>query len=167
MAYKSYQYETSPRKLKPEYETIKKQYPKKSTARKTRPKEEKKINKKTKAKVIFYIVMCFSALLLISLRYSQIDDTYAHLKVKKEELALLEKEATQLEANIESSLNLEKIEKEAKEMLGMQKLKGDQVVVLTLPKKEHVETSVEEVKSTEESGNWLQQFINEIIQKLK
>ena len=167
MAYKSYQYETSPRKLKPEYETIKKEYPKKSTAKKMKPKESKRINKKTKVKVIFYIAVCFSALLFISLRYSQIDDTYAQLKVKKEELALIEKETTQLEANIESSINLEKIEQEAKEMLGMQKLKGEQVVVLTLPKKEHVETNSEEVKSVETGENWLQQFINKIIQKLK
>ena len=34
MAYNRYQYETSPRKLQPEYVPIKKKYPKKSTAKK-------------------------------------------------------------------------------------------------------------------------------------
>ena len=40
-----YQYETSPRKLKPEYKPIKKQYPKKSTARQ-QEKQTVKGNKK-------------------------------------------------------------------------------------------------------------------------
>ena len=37
-----YQYETSPRKLQPEYEPIKKKYPKKSTATKTEKSSSKK-----------------------------------------------------------------------------------------------------------------------------
>ena len=37
-----YQYETSPRKLQPEYTPIKKSYPKKSTAKKTEVKQQVK-----------------------------------------------------------------------------------------------------------------------------
>ena len=45
MAYNRYQYETSPRKIKPEYEPIKRTYPKK-----VRLEKQKKMNKKKQKK---------------------------------------------------------------------------------------------------------------------
>ena len=168
MAYnRYYQYDTNPRKLKPEYEPVKKEYPKKSTARKVNRKEEAKRRRRLHRKVISYIALCFSALFVISYRYSMIDDTYAALDDKKVELAAVEKEATQLEANIESGLNLGKIEEEAKETLGMKKLSTEQIVYVTLPKTDHVETSSEEVKSSDFEGNWIMQIINKIIDSFK
>lgn len=61
MAYnRTYQYETSPRKLEPEYERIEKRYPKKSTAAKrTTRKEQAKKNKAVKRKIILTIAICF------------------------------------------------------------------------------------------------------------
>ena len=112
-----YQYETSPRKLEPEYEEIKQTYPKKSTARRMSRQEEAKKKRKFQRKVMMYIAICFSALFVISYRHSAIDDTHDMLQKEKAKLALIEKETTQLEANIESSLNLTTIEQEAKEKL--------------------------------------------------
>ena len=114
-----------------------------------------------------YIAVCFTALFIISYRYSAIDDTYAELKKQKDKLALLEKETTQLAANIESTLNLSRVENDAKELLGMQKLSPEQTVYVTLPKTDHVETSSSEVKSTDLKENWLTKIINTIIQNFK
>ena len=168
MAYnRYYQYETSPRKLKPEYETVKKTYPKKSTARKTNKKEEEKQKKALHIKIISYIAICFISLFIISLRYSKIDDTYAKLTSKKEELESIDKETRQLEAVIESNLNLTKIEEDAKNLLGMQKLKPEQKIYVTLPKTDHVEISSDKVEVNSSSGNWLKDIINKIIENFK
>ena len=168
MAYnRVYQYETSPRKLEPEYEPIKREYPRKSTARRINRKEQEKIKKSMQRKIMIYVAIGFAALFIISYRYSSIDDTYALLKDKKSELAVIEKETTQLEANIENSINLTTIEQEAKERLGMQKLSPEQVVYVALPKTDHVEANSEEVKSTDLEENWFMKIINKIIQEFK
>lgn len=169
MAYNSryYQYETSPRKLQPEYEPVKRQYPKKSSARIESRKERAKREKAVHRKIVCYVAICFTALFVISYRYSLIDDTYALLKSKETELATIEKESTQLTANIESSINLSTIEKEAREQLGMQKLSTEQIVYVTLPKTDHVETSSDEIKSSDLKENWIIQIVNKIIQSFK
>lgn len=169
MAYnRTYQYETSPRKLEPEYERIEKRYPKKSTAakRSTRREQAKK-NKAIKRKIIFSIAICFIGLFIISYRYSLIDNTFEKLKTKKSELALLQKETTQIEANLESSLNLTKIEEDAKELLGMQKLSAEQKVYVTLPKTDHIEASSEEIKSSDLKPNWIMEIINKIVESFR
>ena len=57
-----YQYETSPRKLQPEYTPIKKKYPKKSTAKKqdvkvkAKKQEAKNINSKIIYKIYFICI---------------------------------------------------------------------------------------------------------------
>lgn len=166
MAYNRYQYETSPRKLKPEYEPIKKTYPKKSTARKSKKKQQN-VKKISKVKAISYVAIGFTALFVISYRYAMIDDTYSSLKEKNTELSAIEKETAQLEANLESSLKLTTIEEEAKELLGMQKLKDDQIVYVSLPKSDYVETSSEEITDSTTSSNWISELINKIIDTLK
>ena len=47
-------------------------------------------------------------------------------------------------------------------MLGMQKLSSKQIISITLPKRDYVEPTVEEVILEENSG-----FINNIINKIK
>lgn len=175
MAYNRYQYETSPRKLKPEYETIKKTYPKKSTARKknnktsrsNKKKESLKTEKSKREKIVLYVAIGFIALFAISYRYSVIDKTYANLKGLRADLGTIEKETAQLEANIESSLNLTKIEQDAKNLLGMQKLSSGQIVYVTLPKIDYVETSSEEIMEEDTNSNWLIRIFNKIIDTLK
>ena len=165
MAYnRYYQYDTTPRKLEPEYEPIKRTYPKKSTAKKTSRVEQAKRHKEIQRKIICYIVICFTALFIISYRYSMIDDTYAELKKEKDTLALIQKESTQLEANIESSLNLKTIEEEAKTKLGMQQLTAEQTAWVSVPKTDHVETASEEVRTTDLEENWFMKILHKIIQ---
>ena len=166
MEYNRYQYETSPRKIKPEYEPIKRTYPKKSTARNTKKDEQKKPKKINQAKAIMYIAIGFVTLFVISYRYAVIDKTYSNLKEKNTELAAIEKETAQLEANIESDLKLTTIEEEAKEQLGMQKLTAEQKVYVSLPKTDYVETSSDELEDSNTSSNWIMQIINKIIETL-
>lgn len=167
MPYNRYQYETSPRKLKPEYEPIKRTYPKKSTARNTRKKVQAVPKKTSKAKILLYVAIGFISMFVISYRYAVIDKTYSNLKEKKAELSAIEKEAAQLEANIESSLKLTTIEQEAREKLGMQKRSPEQTIYVTLPKSDYVETSSEEIKDSSKNSNWIVEIINKIIDTLK
>ena len=75
MVGKEYQYETSPRKLRPEYEPQKKRKVVKKT------NKNQKINTKTKKNnkinIIVYILIGFSVLFTISYRNSQINESFA------------------------------------------------------------------------------------------
>lgn len=163
--YRNYQYETSPRKLQPEYIPQKR---KKAKQIKTNEKQiEQKQNKKekiSKSKTIITIAIAFGALLVISYRNSQITEQFTEVKNLKSELSTIEKENEQLKVNIESNINLSKIEKEAEEQLGMKKIDNDQKVYVSLPKKDYVEPATENVK-TEDNSNWFANFVNMLLGK--
>ena len=101
-------------------------------------------------------------LLTISCRNSQIDKQFSQIQSQKQELATLQKENEQLKVSIENSVNISKIEKIAKEELGMQKLSSKQTVYVTLPKKDYVETATEKVVK-KDSQNWFQKLIEKFI----
>lgn len=167
MAYNNrYQYETSPRKLQPEYEPIRKKYPKKSTARstKTETKSRKKTKKQSKARIITYVAIGFTILFAISYRNSVINEKFAEIKTLKSNLAAIEKENEQLEVNIENNLNLKTVEQSAKELLGMQKLEKSQTVYVNLPKQDYVEPATEEI-IREDDSSWFEKIINFITGK--
>ena len=166
MAFNRYQYETSPRKLKPEYETVQERYPKKSTARKSQKKAKTKPKKISKAKVISYVAIGFVTLFVISYRYAIIDKTYSNLKHLEGNLGTIKKETAQLEANIESSLNLATIKEEAESKLGMKKMNPEQIIYVTLPKTDYVETSSEQINDEKNNLNWFMSIINKIIDTL-
>ena len=63
----------------------------------------------------------------------------------KEEVAEVEKQNAQLEISIENGLNLNNLEQEAKEQLGMQKLNSNQTIYITLPKTDYIEPAAEQV----------------------
>lgn len=167
-----YQYETSPRKIKPEYndKPRKKVKKKKSTA--LNPKVQAKIkaekrNKKLeevvfKGKVLTLILVAFSMLFIIIYRNSQINESFNKIQKLKAQVTSLQKENDQLEIAIQNSENINNIEKAAKEQLGMQKLSSKQTFYITLPKKDYVEPKGEEIIIEEETG-----FINNIITKIK
>ena len=164
--YSRYQYETSPRKLEPEYEPIKKTYQKKksSTLKKKSTRIESKRQLKSKVKAVGIIVLIFTSLIVISYRNSQINEKFndnANLKTK---LAAIEKENEQLKVNLENSLNLANIEKLAEERLGMQKLDSTQKVYVSLDKKDYVEPASEEV-IIEKNENWFQKLLNTLLGK--
>ena len=103
-------------------------------------------------------------LLTISYRNSQINEKFTEVQTLKKELSSLEKENEQLEVTIQNSLNLNNIEKQAKEKLGMQKLTNKQTVYVTLPKRDYVEPATEEVVKQDEK-NWFQQFVDKIFNR--
>lgn len=160
-----YQYETSPRKLQPEYRPEKKRYPKKSTAKKQNANKQNQ-NQKQEAKsfdkkIIFYIIAVFAVLFAVSYRNAFIAQTYSQVKDLKSELAQVEKENKQLEINIESQTNFGAIEEKAKNELGLDKLKDSQIVYVSLDKQDYVESSEQEVK-LEEDSNWFESIIRKI-----
>lgn len=167
MAYGSmragYQYETSPRKLKPEYEPQKNPYSKKKSSALKQKKQDKKEKRKLKPKVkaVFYILIGFTILFAISYRNSLITENFNKKEELKQELSTLQKENAQLEINIQNSLNLSNIQKSATSMLGMQKLDDSQKIYVSLPKKDYVEPASEQVIVTEEKG-WFQSIIDKI-----
>ena len=147
--YNRYQYETSPRKLEPEYTPIKNPYKTKKTtartAKKTSNNNRAKQLKKQQNKAIKYLIIGFAIAFGICYRNSQIDENFAAMQDLKEEVAEVEKQNAQLEIAIENGLNLNNLEQEAKEQLGMQKLNSSQTIYITLPKTDYIEPAAEEV----------------------
>ena len=165
MAFRDYQYETSPRKLEPEYEPRKKK--KKITNKKKLANKSKKKSKKEKARearknrflIALNCIFILSALFAIIWRNSLITQSFAQIQILKSNISELQKENDQLEISIQNSLNLNNIEQEAKEKLGMQKLTSKQTIYLNLPKKDYVEPSTEEVV-IEQNSSIYQNIIN-------
>lgn len=164
--YSRYQYETSPRKLEPEYEPIKDPYKKKksSTLGKKQEKVQPKRHLKSQVKIIAGVFLIFASLLVISYRNSLINESFNENESLKSNLAAIQKENEQLRVNLENSMNLSNIEKMAEEKLGMQKLDNSQKVYVSLDKKDYVESASEEV-IMEEEKSWLEQFLDTLLGK--
>lgn len=156
-SYNRYQYETSPRKVEPDYKPKRR---KTTNVKKVeKPKAKVEVKKSIKFKLVLYLAIAFMVLLAISYRNSKINEEFSEVKSMQKELAQLEKENQQLNINIQNDLNLSQIEKSAKELLGMQKLTSKQTVNVNLSKKDYVEPSSEEVV-IEESHDLVTIIIN-------
>lgn len=168
--FSKYQYETSPRKLEPEYTPIKNPYKsKKTTTRKKNDKKEKEKAleiKKQKQRIIKYLAVGFIILFAISYRNSKIDESFAKVQKIKEELSEVKKQNAQLEVSIENGLNLNNLEQEAKEQLGMQKLNPRQIIYVSLPKSDYIEPAAERVE-IEEKDTGVKGIINKIVNMFK
>ena len=165
MARSGYQYETSPRKLEPDYNPQKKK--KITTKAKTKNTKNAKILKKEKSKKVkqtLTVLALFVVLVAISYRNSEINENFSKVQSLKTDLAAIQKENEQLEVSIENSLNLNNIEQVAKEKLGMQKLTNKQTVYVNLPKKDFVKPASENVVVKDE-GNWFTNLINKLFNK--
>lgn len=161
MARAQYQYETSPKKLLPDYEKENKKA-KKSTSKKV----VAELSRKQKAKLIVYICVIFAMMLVISYRNSLIDERYNEVKKLETSLAALEKGNKQTEVNIERNVNLKTI-KELAEGLGMQALDSSQTVNINLDKQDYIESSVEEIEFEEEQKSWLDEILEKISELFK
>lgn len=164
MARSRYEYGTSPRKIQPDVQRRKQPQKKKIRVVEDLPKQDVKISKEQKkrqTKLTLVVVGIFIILLTVSYRNSQINEKFNRVQTLKRELATIEKENEQLKVSIENSVNLNTIEKLAKEKLGMQKLTNKQTMYITLPKKDYVESASEEVV-VEEEENWFEQIIHKI-----
>lgn len=167
MARSRYEYGTNPRKLQPEVERRKEIQRRKLKVVEDLPKQDVKVSnqqKKNQIKLTFTVIGIFIILLTISYRNSQINEKFNQVQSLKRELSSLQKENEQLEVSIQNSVNLNTIEKLAKEKLGMQKLTNKQTVYVTLPKKDYVESISEEVV-IEEEKNWWEQLIEKVFKR--
>ena len=115
-------------------------------------KRHKKEVSKAKFGIFIKSVLLFGILFLVLLRNSQISESFSKIQALKAEMTSIQKENDQLEISIQNSLNINNIEKEAKELLGMQKLTNKQTLYINLPKKDYVEHRAEEVTVKEEKN---------------
>ena len=169
-----YQYETSPRKLQPEYEPNKNPYKKKkSSLSKTKAnsnKQQKKSVAKKKNKYnykpVAYIMITFAMLFTISYRYSLINEQHNAKEEIKSKVSAVQKENEQLKVSIENSLNLSSVAKAAEDKLGMQKLDNNQKIYLDLQKKDYVEPASEEV-IINDNISWFERILNTLTQIIK
>lgn len=162
MALTKYQYETSPRKMEPEI-----QRKNKLEVVKDIPRQKIKLSSKQKRqqrKMTLLVIGIFLLLLTISYRNSQINEKFNSVQKMKKELSTLQKENEQLKVSIENGLNLNTIEKLAKEKLGMQKLTNRQTIYVTLPKKDYTESTTEKI-IVEEEKSWLEGLKEKIFEK--
>lgn len=176
----AYQYDTSPRKIKPEYNEYKKKSTKKKNVSKNNTKntvkkksaktnarvhkqikENKKLQSKARDSVVIKCIFMFAILFLIIFRNSQISQSFSQIQKLKNDISTIQKENDQLEISIQNSINASTIEQAAKDLLGMQKLNNKQMVQISLPKKDYVEPRTEEVIIEEKES-----IIDIILEKL-
>ena len=164
----AYQYETSPRKVAPEYEPkkAKKKNVNKTKKAKAEPNKNKELKPKRKlkphAKTVLYVIAGFALLFALSYQNSLINVKFDKKEDLKQELSTLRKENEQARANIQNSLNLANVEKAAKDTLGMQKLDASQKIYISLPKKDYVEPATEQVIINTEP-TWWENILNNIM----
>ena len=179
-----YQYDTNPRKLKPEYssktrkettkrkstqttikQTAKKKVKGKTTTKKSK-KDEIKAQKiliaKTKFSIFVKCAVLFAIIFLMLFRQSQISESFSKIQNLKTSITKVQKENDQIEINIQNSMNSNNLEQKAKELLGMQKLTNKQIVYISIPKKDYVEYKAEEIIMEEEKS-----FFENILEKIK
>ena len=141
----AYNYETSPRKLQPDYAPITKKKPNKNNTNNNKKiehekkKNEEQSRKKNQRRIALYIGVGFLILFAISFRNSKIDESFSKIRDMKSELTVLQKNNEQLQVTIENGSNLNNLEQLAKEKLGMQKLTNKQSVYVNLPKVDYIE----------------------------
>ena len=100
--YQGYQYETSPRKLQPEYEPKKNPYKQKKSSTKSMKVEKnaQKKKMKPKAKLVLYIAIAFTILFAMGYQNSLITESCNKKEKLKKEVSAIEKENEQLKVNI-------------------------------------------------------------------
>ncbi len=152
MARERYQYETSPKKIEPDYRrrNTKKKLEVIENTQKRNTKAEREA-KKIRKRQIFLVVAIFATLLFISYRNSVINEEFKEIQAQKKNLAVIQKENKQLEISLEGSLNLNNIEKIATEQLGMQKQTSNQTIYTELDKQDYIEVSAEETQKEKKS----------------
>ena len=157
-----YQYETSPRKIEPDYEVRKKS----TKIQNNRTKPAQKAKRKYNTKPILYIVVGFAMLFTICYRNSLINESYNKKESLKTQLTEVQKENEQMKVNIEASSNLNAVEKRAESELGMQKLSNNQKIYVNLQKKDYVEPATEKVSIDDESS-WWNKILKSLTQVIK
>ena len=124
----------------------------------TQNTKESKTNIKARLKIVLFLFAGFSVLFAISYQNSLISESFNKKEQYKKEMEALSKTNQQIEVSIEHNLNLNNIEQEAKEKLGMQKLNNSQKIYVNLPKQDYVAPAGEQI-IMEEDTNFFQKLI--------
>ena len=152
-----YQYETSPKK---ELEQAKPNSKKAKKQNKAKAKAMAKICAKAKRKTIAYSILAILILFALVYQYANISQTFHEIQKTKSQIAAIQKENEQIESEIQSGLNMEKVEQKAR-ALGMQKLDASQTRYVSLNKQDYVYSGVSKTNNVE-SKNLLTKIIDGI-----
>lgn len=147
-----YEYGTSPRKYSRDYTE------QKDIRTNQKPKQKvnskKQITKKNSLNTYLYfgfaLIIAFA--FLVSIRSSKIEQRNVQIQAEKKEIEQIKNENIDLNTNLQKALSLTNIEKQAKDKLGMQKLKNSQIRYVKLDKQDYIEpVSVTRIDEKKES----------------
>lgn len=160
-------YETSPRKeeefeefLEEQIErnnrAIEKKVKQKEKLKREKIKEQAQIKRESKKniKVIAGLCIFFAVFSIIGYRVFLINNSLKEKEKLKAQLAEIKKQNEQLQVTIEQQMNLNTIEQEAKEKLGMRKLDNNQKVYVNLNKEDYTQSSVKKEIGNEKDTWW-------------
>lgn len=132
-------------------ETPKERKPRKAAVKKTEVKVEKKINNKSKVRLVASIITVFSMLMVITYRYNLINEKNLEVQSLKKEYKRVAAEVSLAQIELEQHLNLSMVENYAKQKLGMQKPEKNQII--------YVDTRQEEyINNAEENNDFFEQI---------
>ena len=114
---------------------------------------------KVRLRIVLFLMAGFSVLFAISYQNSLISESFNKKEQYKKEMEALSKTNQQIEVSIENNLNLNVIEQQAKEKIGMQKLNNDQKIYVSLPKQDYVAPASEQIV-IEEEMNFFQKLVS-------
>ena len=149
-----YEYDTSPRQLDDDLYQRTKSSSRKKVSKKPKMRVLTKSENKKDYKLIAEICIVFALFAVIGYRVSTINASLKEKEALKAELTEIKKQNEQLQVTIEQQMNINTIEQEAKEKLGMQKLDNNQKVYVTLPKEDYTESSYYEESEDSEESSW-------------
>lgn len=157
-----YERGTSPRK----YNTECTPRPKQRTKVQPNKQSKKVVRKQTPIQrygsIILGIILLFA--FLVSFRSSKIEERNVQIQAEKNLIEQLKNENAQLNMDLQKTLSLTNIEKQAKEKLGMQKLQNNQIRYVKLDKQDYVEpVSITRIETKQES--FIQKIINFLFNK--
>ena len=98
---------------------------------------------------------------IIGYRVFLINDSLKEKENLKAQLAEIKKQNEQLQVNIEQQMNLNTIEQEAKEKLGMRKLDNNQKVYVNLNKEDYTQSSIS-TEEGEERETWWSKLLKDL-----
>lgn len=147
-----YEYGTSPRKYI--QDDIQRKKVRTSKTIKQKVNNKKQITKKNSLNTYLYcgfaLIIAFA--FLVSIRSSKIEQRNVQIQAEKKEIEQIKNENVNLNTNLQKALSLTNIEKQAKDKLGMQKLKNSQIRYVKLDKQDYIEpVSVTRIDEKQES----------------
>lgn len=114
--------------------------------------------KKKNARIIFWAIIIAIFSIIICYRYAIINIKFKEKEDLKDKLSQVQKQNERLQVDIEKQTNIQDIEAQAEQTLGMKKLDESQKVYINLDKKDYTKTSV----SKNNTEKWYQKFLSKL-----